>query len=93
MCYRCNRPVAEHRCPGSGWGSDITGGSFVAFGAILFVLGGAVWFRLNADAHDCSSGLVSALGPSCGNYTTWHAVGGWGALIGIVLLIIGFVKK
>jgi hypothetical protein len=53
-----------------------------------------VWFFLNSDAHECSSGLIYAFDQSqCSTYTNLHTLGGWGALIGIVVVIIGIVKK
>ncbi len=67
---------------------------FLGAGVVMLLLGGLIWLHFTTLAHECSSGLVYALDESqCSSATTWHTIGGIGALTGIVLLIVGLVRR
>jgi len=66
----------------------------VIVGAALLIIGGPVWIYTNAAATTCSSALVSAVAATtCTEYTAVHEIGLVAAVIGIVLLVVGIIRR
>jgi hypothetical protein len=65
-----------------------------AAGVLMVAIGGYFWAMTSTVARECSSALVTMADPSsCNRWTTEHTLGGIGAIIGIVLIIVAIVRS
>lgn len=66
-------------------------GSLLGIGSVLAAVSLFGVWKLADVAAECGSALVTALAPSCGNYTTLHELAVVGLVIGAVMFVIGLV--